>query len=246
MAPGIATLDISAPVMGRVDTVHLALLWDDQDVVLVDTGFPRQLDSLQEEIKRCGVPIERLNRIVLTHQDIDHIGNLPDLLKRISTPIEVLAHPDEKPYIEGERRLIRFTDEAIASIDRMPSQVPESFKQGLKALMLNPPSAPVDRTISGGETLPWCGEIDVIDTPGHTPGHIGLYHKPSRTLIAGDSLTVVDGDLRGPDPVSTLDMPTALASLRRLLELEIDTVVCYHGGVFKGPIHDRLSSIIQA
>lgn len=239
-------LSISAPVLGRTDTVHPALLWDERDAVLVDTGFPRQLEQLRAAIRECGVDPSQLTRIVMTHQDIDHIGNLQQLAEESPSRIEVSAHGLEKPYIQGDLRLIRFTDEAIASIDRLPPQVPESFKQGLKALMLNPPRAAVDRILMDGERLPWCGGLAVIATPGHTPGHISLYHEPSRTLIAGDALTVRDGRLFGPDPETTLDPDTAQASIAKLVAYPIDRVVCYHGGVYAGEAaNERLAELAE-
>ncbi|MCD9022553.1 MBL fold metallo-hydrolase [Cohnella sp. NL03-T5] len=237
-------LDISASVMGRIDTVHPILLWDEQSVTLIDTGFPKQLEQLREAIESYDISFAKLNRIILTHQDIDHIGNLPDVIQGSAIKIEVMAHEFEKPYIQGEQRILRFTDEAIARIDKMPAQIPESFKKGLKALMLNPPCAPVDRTITGGESLPGFERITVLDTPGHTPGHISLYHEPSRTLIAGDALVVRDGQLYGPDPQTTLDMTTAMLSLRKLSEFDIGTVVCYHGGLFKGNTNERISELL--
>nr|WP_240762340.1 MBL fold metallo-hydrolase [Paenibacillus thalictri] len=242
MAQGIAMLSITAPIMGQANTIHPVLLWDERDVVLVDTGFPGQWDQLRQEISAYGVEPERLNRIIVTHQDIDHIGNLQVIAESSST-VEVSAHELEKPYIQGDQRLLKFTDEAIASIDRMPEQVPESFRKGLKAIMLNPPRAKVDRLVQGEERLPWCGGITVIDTPGHTPGHISLYHEPSRTLIAGDALVVRDGKLYGSEPGTTLDLTAAQTSIAKLCGREMETVVCYHGGLFRDHVMDRLAEL---
>ncbi|SFE20923.1 Glyoxylase, beta-lactamase superfamily II [Paenibacillus catalpae] len=241
MQAHIAMLSISAPVMGRIDTVHPVLLWDEQHQILLDTGYPAQLSQLQAEIKAAGGIPENLTHIMITHQDIDHIGNLPELTSL--TDLEVLAHPLEKPYIQGEKRLLRFTDEAIASVDRMPASVPEAFRNGLKRMMLNPPKAKVDRELVGGHYIPLCGGITVIDTPGHTPGHISLYHEPSRTLIAGDALTVRDGELFGADPATTLDPETAQASIAKLLDFDIQAIVCYHGGWYKGGMQERLAEL---
>jgi glyoxylase-like metal-dependent hydrolase (beta-lactamase superfamily II) len=240
---GIAILPISALVLGRTDTVHPVLLWDNHDVVLVDTGYPRQLEQLRTAAETYGVSLDQLNRIIITHQDIDHIGNLQDIVEGSSTRIEVLTHLKEKPYVQGDKRLLRFTDEAIANIDLLPEHVPESFKKGLKIIMLNPPRAMVDRTIADGERLPWCGGIVVIETPGHTPGHISLYHEPSRTLIAGDALMVRDGQLCGADPDTTLDRPVAQSSIAKLAAFNIETVICYHGGMFRDHVMERLSEI---
>jgi glyoxylase-like metal-dependent hydrolase (beta-lactamase superfamily II) len=238
-------LSLSAPILGRMDTVHPVLLWDNQDIVLVDTGFPRQLEQLSAAVDSYGVALNRLNRIIITHQDIDHIGNLQDIVEGSALQIEVSAHVIEKPYIQGDRRLIRFTDEAIAGLDQLPDHVPESFKKGLKALMLNPPRAAVDRVIADGERLPWCGGIVVIDTPGHTPGHVSLYHEPSRTLIAGDALIVRDGRLYGADPNTTLDRAVAQASIAKLAAFDIESVICYHGGMFRDNVMERLSELVN-
>ncbi|TCM97839.1 glyoxylase-like metal-dependent hydrolase (beta-lactamase superfamily II) [Paenibacillus sp. BK033] len=241
MKAQLAMLSISAPVMGAIDTVHPVLIWDDQHQILLDTGYPAQLPQLHAAIEAAGGRPGKLTHIILTHQDIDHIGNLPELTS--GAGLEVSAHPLEKPYIQGDKRLIRFTDEAIASIDRMPDSVPESFRNGLKRLMLNPPRAAVDREVNGGELLPLAGGITVIDTPGHTPGHISLYHEPSRTLIAGDALMVRDGELYGADPATTLDPSTAQASLAGLLDFDIQTVICYHGGLYNRRVMERLAEL---
>jgi len=237
---GVAMLAISAPIMGRTDTVHPVLLWDNHDVVLVDTGFPGQITQLRNEIDSYRVDSDRLNRIIITHQDIDHIGNLQNLAEGSTSRIEVSTHSLEKPYVQGDKRLLRFTDEAIASLDLLPDHVPESFKKGLKALMLNPPRAAVDLVIAGGDRLPWCGGIVVIDTHGHTPGHISLYHEPSRTLIAGDALVVKDGQLWGADPGTTFDHAAAQASISKLCAFDIESVLCYHGGLYRNNVNKRL------
>ncbi|WP_438445339.1 MBL fold metallo-hydrolase [Gorillibacterium sp. sgz5001074] len=241
--PGLAMLSISASVMGRSDTVHPVLLWDGPEAVLIDTGFPRQSAQLAEAIRTYGVEPHRLTRLILTHQDIDHIGNVQEVAETASTRLEVTAHELEAPYIQGDRRLIRFTDEALAGLDLLPDQVPAAFREGLRALMLHPPRTAVHRTVQGGELLPWCGGLTVAATPGHTPGHISLYHGPSRTLIAGDALTVREGRLFGPDPATTLDRETARASLEELSAYDTETVVCYHGGWFRGRIRERLAEL---
>lgn len=88
-----------------------------------------------------------------------------------------------------------------------------------------------------------CGGIVVIDTPGHTPGHVSLYHEPSRTLIAGDALVVRDSQLWGADPETTLDRTTAQASIAKLSEFDIESVICYHGGLFSDNVMERLAEL---
>ncbi|HEU5141131.1 MAG TPA: MBL fold metallo-hydrolase [Bacillales bacterium] len=236
-------LSISAQVMGKTDTIHPTLIWDEKTAILVDTGYPRQLPQLREAIEKCGIPLQKLDKIILTHQDIDHIGNLQDLVKKVSQKVEVLTHAKEKPFIEGEKQLLKVTPEAIAQIDTMLKDVPAEWREGLKKVLKNPPSAPVDRTIAGKDELPFCSGITVIDTPGHVPGHISLYLKESKTLIAGDAMVVRDGQLYGPDPEQTLDMDMAIKSIGNLKPYDIQTVICYHGGLYEGQANERIAEL---
>lgn len=106
-----------------------------------------------------------------------------------------------------------------------------------------PITAKVDRTIGDGEVLPYCGGISVIFTPGHTPGHVSLYHQPSKTLITGDALVAANGELLGPNPQATPDMEMALRSLKKFTEYDISTVICYHGGVYTNNPNARLAEL---
>ena len=96
-----------------------------------------------------------------------------------------------------------------------------------------------------GERLDLAGGIRVIFTPGHTPGHLSLYLERSKVLIAGDALTAERGSLNGPNPSMTPEMRRALQSIRRLADLEIDTIVCYHGGVVGEDANGQLRRVIQ-
>ncbi|WP_331281293.1 MBL fold metallo-hydrolase [Paenibacillus sp. UNC451MF] len=236
-------LEITAVVLGKTDCVYPSLLWDGTSAVLVDTGYPRQMASLRDALAKVGVTPDKLTTIIMTHQDLDHIGNLPDLVRESEPPIPVLAHELEKPYIQGDLRLLKITPEAIAQIDSLPKEIPLEWRQGLKSLLENPPKAKVDRTVADGEELSYCGGIIVISTPGHTPGHISLYHKPSRTLIAGDAMVVENGQLQGPSPDQTLNMEQALLSLKKLSQYDIQTVICYHGGQYTGDANRRIAEL---
>ena len=103
--------------------------------------------------------------------------------------------------------------------------------------------ARVDRTLTDGERLPYCGGIVAIYTPGHTPGHISLYLEPSKVLVAGDALNTSDGRLFGPNPPLTPDIGQATDSLKQLACYDIETVVCYHGGPYSGDANTRIAEL---
>lgn len=110
----------------------------------------------------------------------------------------------------------------------------------MKSLYNDPPKAKVNKTLEDHQELPYFGGIRVIFTPGHTPGHISLYLKQSKVLVAGDAMVCSEGSLRGPVEQTTLDMNMALRSLEKLLRFDIGSVICYHGGICKENAKDQL------
>ena len=243
IANGLTMLEITAAVMGRTMIICPTLLWDDENVVLVDTGYPGQLPLFREALEQAGFPIEKLTKIIVTHQDIDHIGNLPDILSAAPQQIEVLATEADRPYIQGEKMLIKVTPEMIArALSMLPAEMPEERRQAFKRGLENPPKARVDTTLADGERLPYGGGVIVIHTPGHTPGHLCLYHPSSKTLLAADALGAANGQLARP---RAADYDTTLAgeSLKKLARYEIETIVCYHGGMYRGDANQRIAEL---
>ncbi|MCU5359379.1 MBL fold metallo-hydrolase, partial [Bacillus cereus] len=192
--------------------IHPILLWDDEMAVLIDTGFPGQIEDIQVEMEKVGVSFDKLKVVILTHQDIDHIGSLPELLQRCRSNIKVYAHELDKPYIQGDLPLLKDGN------------------------VENRPKGKVSDTMIDGQELPYCGGILILHTPGHTPGHISLYLKQSKILVAGDSMYSVNGMLGGIHAPTTINIKEAQQSLKKYLNLDIESVVCYHGGLSKGNI----------
>ncbi|ALZ61951.1 MULTISPECIES: MBL fold metallo-hydrolase [Bacillus] len=199
--------------------IHPILLWDDEMAVLIDTGFPGQIEDIQVEMEKVGVSFDKLKVVILTHQDIDHIGSLPELLQRCRSNIKVYAHELDKPYIEGDLPLLKDGN------------------------VENRPKGKVSDTMIDGQELPYCGGILILHTPGHTPGHISLYLKQSKILVAGDSMYSVNGMLGGIHAPTTINIKEAQQSLKKYLNLDIESVVCYHGGLSKGNIKIQLQNL---
>lgn len=150
-ANGVTMLSISATIMGKTNVVHPSLLWDQENLILVDTAYPGQLPLMKEAMKLADLPFEKLTAVIITHQDIDHIGNLPAIRKE-SPHVEVLVHKIEQPYIQGEKMLIKITPDAIEkAIAALPEEVPVEWREAFRATLENPPRAQVDRNIAGGE-----------------------------------------------------------------------------------------------
>lgn len=228
LSSGVTVLDIAVTVMNAPAVIYPVLLQDTTSTILVDSSYPgdSSLKQLTKALADSGVKLTDLTDVMLTHQDIDHIGGLRGL-KILNPGLKIWAHVLEKPYVEGEKKLVKISPAVLENLKKMP----EEISKGLLYVFENPPTSPVDITVEDGQHLDICGGITVIHTPGHTPGHICLYLHASRTLIAGDALTAHEGTLLGPVPEHADDISQAMASLEKLLAFDIDRIVCYHGGV---------------
>jgi glyoxylase-like metal-dependent hydrolase (beta-lactamase superfamily II) len=208
------------------------LIVDEQNGnTLVDAGLPDQMEAISAALVEAGIGVRDLRRIIFTHQDLDHVGSGAALVRQSGA--RVLAHPADVPYVEGSRRPLK---PSPAMLDQRPQ---------MRKVLERLESVGVDERIENGTRLDLAGGTKVISTAGHTPGHISLYLERSKVLIAGDALTAEKGSLNGPNPSMTLEMSTAIQSIRRLADLEIDTIVCYHGGVVSEDANGQLRRVIQ-
>ncbi|HLA33335.1 MAG TPA: MBL fold metallo-hydrolase [Rhodocyclaceae bacterium] len=125
----------------------------------VDPGG--DIDRLTAAAAKHGVQIEKL---LLTHGHIDHAGAAGELAQRLGVPIE------------GPQREESFW------IDQLPMQ---SRSFGFAPVSAFTP----DRWLEDGDTVKvGTLELQVLHTPGHTPGHVVFYHTPSKLALVGDVL----------------------------------------------------------
>lgn len=239
---GVEMLEISSNIMGNKSVINPTLIWDKDIVILVDAGFPGQLPQIREAIEKAGVTFDKLGMVIVTHHDIDHIGSLTSILKELPSSVKVISHGEEKPYIDGEKRPLKVVG-LEENLDSLPVSMKEMYEK-LKAAFANC-KVNVDRTLIDGEELPYCGGIIVIYTPGHTLGHICLYLKQSKILIAGDMLRVEEGKLMKVAPSTNFNTDLSIKSLKKLTAYDIETVICYHGGVYNQNANQCISELTK-
>ena len=211
--------------------MNLSVILDaEKGATLVDTGLPGQAAMVLEKLAAEGISKSDLKRILITHQDVDHIGSMKALKE--ATGAEVLALDVEVPYIDG-----------TLPSPKMPP--PERLEQNpeFKAMLDALERCPVDVVLKDGEVLDLAGGVTVIATPGHTFGHTSLYLNRTKTLITGDALTSSNGTLAGPMEMATPDMATAMASVKRLAEFDVKQIVAYHGGLVDQDANGQLRRV---
>ena len=209
---------------GEYGVLYPVLIWDDDHLVLIDTVMPGQEGTLREAVLKAGFPLEKITTVIITHQDIDHIGCAKALAE---LGAEIFAYETEAPYIQGDKTSIRVTDaeSRINDLTEAEREFFERTKKDARRLYVH-----VDLPLKDNETLDICGGIKVIHTPGHTPGHISLLLKRDNILVAGDAANITDGAITGASPEYTRDMREAQASLDKMMGSGPASVVCYHGG----------------
>jgi glyoxylase-like metal-dependent hydrolase (beta-lactamase superfamily II) len=231
-------LEVAGTVPGMF--IYPTVMWNSENMVLVDVGYDGQLDALKGAFNREGVDFNKVNKVIITHQDLDHFGGLGDLVDASNNSIEVMTHEDDKPYIQGEKPLVRLNENFL-------NMLPEDRRNMVKQTYKHFRTVNVDTTLQNEEELDLVGGITVIHTPGHTPGHICLYHHPSKTLIVGDAMNITDGTLQGPrkDILMEEDYRVALKSLEKLEKFDAENIITYHGGLYKNTKHQPINSLIK-
>lgn len=223
---------ISLPVtmsFGDIEnTVYPTLLWDENNIILVDCGFIGALPVLEKELERLGVSVRQLTGLVLTHHDHDHMGAAA-ALKGSNPYVKIYASKKEAPYISAQEKPLRLRQaEELQKI--LPPEQQEFGKAFCEMLRRVEPVEP-DVYLNDGQHMEWCGGCRIIATPGHTPGHISLFMEKDSIVITGDAAALEDGKLIIPNPQFTLDMEQAEKSLNKLIDLKAKAYYCYHGGI---------------
>jgi glyoxylase-like metal-dependent hydrolase (beta-lactamase superfamily II) len=236
----ITTLKLDYDNGGRIFTVYPTIIFDEHQMVMIDCGYPGHLPKIQELALMQGIDLNRLSKIIVTHNDIDHMGALA-AFKKTYPHIEIIASHLQAQYITGEQTTIRLQLAQHAYRQAQPHR--RAALKKLIDILTSVETVAVDRRVSDQELIDLCGGLKIIYTPGHLPGHISVYHMESRSLIAGDALVSEFGKLEIAHQKSNLDSDLARKSAKRLSELDIDAVYCYHGGKYTGNINEELNSL---
>jgi glyoxylase-like metal-dependent hydrolase (beta-lactamase superfamily II) len=199
----------------RMRFVNAYLVREDDGFTLIDTTLGGGADTLIDAAEEAGGEIKR---VALTHAHGDHIGSLDQLKQKLGAGVEVLLGEADARILAGEKVVE----------GKLPGMWPKDL------------ATVPDVRLTGGERI---GSLEVVPSPGHTPGHVAFLDTRDQTLIAGDVFTAygkvsVTTHFYWRFPLAygaTWDKPTDIGSARRLRELEPKLLVVGHGPGTRDP-----------
>ena len=183
--------------------------------VLIDSGIRSSYTTVKKALRK--IPVDQH---ILTHAHADHQGCSDQICAEFGIPL--LCHPDE----------IFRTETGMVTTDYPNSQ---HWVAKLQQKYWAGQGHKVDRTVVENDKI---GNFQVIETPGHSAGHISLFRERDGVLIIGDAatnmnlLTTATG-LRLPPSIFTSDQQRNIRSLQKLAKLN-PSVICFgHGPVMQ-------------
>jgi glyoxylase-like metal-dependent hydrolase (beta-lactamase superfamily II) len=208
--------DIGTILLTRV-RAHVIL---EPELTLIDCGLAGSTRAIGRALASLGRSMDEVARVICTHGHPDHAGSAREL-GRAGVPI--LMHAADALGIRS----------CWVDVLRRPSRA-----RLFAAMTPNPAEI---QPLEDGQVLPVLGGLEVIHTPGHTPGSVCLYGARDRVLFVGDMLQAPSGRVTFANGVCSEDIATARRQVRRLASLDVKTIVFSH----YPPLTDRARPILE-
>jgi len=210
-----------------------------EPLTLLDTGplHPPTWSALQAGLAALGYAPTQLERIVLSHTHVDHVGLAADLLD--ASGAQVLTHPWNVERLsdfdaDREQTVAFYVD--LLRCSAVPAEVLTAVGWVTKGMKNFARPVAVSATLDEGQTIRLAGrDWQVLHTPGHSAGLICFYEPQSRTLLSGDHLLadISSNPVVEPPPPGQAERLCSLAayrdSLRRVAAMEIALALPSHG-----------------
>jgi glyoxylase-like metal-dependent hydrolase (beta-lactamase superfamily II) len=243
--PGVQQIEL--PMHGNpVRSINAYLLEGPDGHVLIDCGWDTQdgLEALTGGLKRLGLALASIHTLVVTHFHSDHYG-LAGTLRRLVRP-RLLMHRLDWQFVLDNADQTEMQRVRAAWLDRhgLPSDDVESWRTTPRAprfTVVEP-----DVLLDDGDEIPLReGGLQVVWTPGHTPGHICLFDADRRAVWTGDHiLRPITPNISVHQPAMGNPLGAYLSSLHKTATLSAEHVLPAHGHPFVG-LQQRIDELLE-
>ena len=249
VAPGVHRVPLPLPNDG-LRAVNVYVVVDDGGLVLVDSGWaiPDARAQLDRALASLGAGAGDISRFLITHVHRDHFTQAITLRREFHMPValgagerptlEVLHDVDRRPLDPQLHQLRRFG--AAPLIDEITAQM-----QGREPPDRSEWEYP-DEWLSDGEVALGSGRLlTVVETPGHTRGHVVFHDEAAGLLFAGDHVLPTITPSIGFEPVlSENPLGDFLGSLARVRAMPDARLLPAHGAVTDS-VHARIDQLVD-
>jgi len=203
---------------GNTNLFLFSHLIEEEKITLIDTGssiFPEK--AIFPYMKRAKLDTRDISLILNTHGHIDHMGGNA-IVKKISNA-NIAAHELEVPYIENHE--LSFRNRTIS---------PERKKRIFSLMGEN---TKVEIVLHNGDSIDIGNgrKLNVILTPGHSPGSISFYDEEEKVLFSGDAVFLGETVVKMP---AYSDVDAYIQSLKRVGELKLNYLLTSHYPPLRG------------
>jgi glyoxylase-like metal-dependent hydrolase (beta-lactamase superfamily II) len=246
VVPGVHRIPLPLPNDG-LRAVNVYAITGGDGLVLVDSGWaiPQGLDQLKAGLAELGAEFGDIARFLITHMHRDHYSQAIHVRRDFGTRVTLGA--EERWSLETTMKVGRKTaEEQIAYLRELGAdQIAKVMAESRGKLNRDEWEMPTDWFTAGEVVTAGDRSLEVVETPGHTRGHVVFYDTPAALLFSGDHVLPTITPSIGFEPAMTADPLGAFLQSLAIVRGRPDAMLLPAHGPIAPSAHDRVDELVE-